>query len=71
MPPKNAGPFQNTARLDGKTASDAFKGGNNAGMLFKKASYAAQTPQQYTKALQNLRQAEKGPNGDSLRQWGK
>jgi len=57
------------SRLSGKAASDALKKGNNAGMVFKKEVKAATNVQDHIKALEKLRQAEKGPNGDSLRQW--
>jgi hypothetical protein len=56
-------------RLLGKTASDAFKQGNNAGMLYKKEAKAAQTTSDHVKALTRLRQAEQKPNGTALRQW--
>lgn len=58
-----------TNRISGKAASDALKQGNNAGMLFRKDIKAATTVTDHFKALQNLRIAEKGPKGDSLRQW--
>ena len=54
-------------RLAGKTASDAFKAGNNAGMLFKKEAKAATTTQDYTKALTKLRSAES--TDITLRSW--
>lgn len=58
-----------TSRMSGKTASDALKQGNNAGMLFRKEIKSADTVTDHMKALQKLRIAEKGPKGDSLRQW--
>ena len=57
------------SRLSGKAASDALKKGNNAGMVFKKEVKAAKNVTDHVKALEKLRQAEKAPNGDSLRQW--
>jgi hypothetical protein len=56
-------------RLSGKVASDAFKQGNNAGMLFKKEAKAATNVHQYVGALQRLRMAETRANGDSLRSF--
>jgi|UniRef100_A0A6C0APW1 hypothetical protein len=58
-----------THRISGKTASDALKKGNNAGMNFRKEVKAATTVTDHVKALQKLRSAELGPKGDSLRQW--
>jgi hypothetical protein len=56
-------------RLSGKAASDALKQGNNAGMQYKKEVKAASSIKDHVKALEKLREAEKAPNGDSLRQW--
>jgi hypothetical protein len=56
-------------RISGKSASDALKKGNNAGMLFKKETKAATNVTEYRTALQKLRAAESGPKGDSLRAW--
>ena len=56
-------------RISGKSASDALKKGNNAGMLFKKEAKAATNVTEYRTALQKLRVAESGPKGDSLRAW--
>ena len=69
MPPKNNPPADKSAsRLSGKAASDALKKGNNAGMLFKKEVKAATNVREHIQALQHLRIAEKGTNGDYLRQ---
>ena len=69
MPPKNNPPADKSAsRLSGKAASDALKKGNNAGMLFKKEVKAAKDVREHVQALVRLRIAEKGPNGDCLRQ---
>ena len=54
-------------RLSGKTASDALKKGNNAGMVYKKEAKAATTVQGQLQALQKLRIAEKG--SDLLREY--
>ena len=63
-------------RISGKTSSDAFKAGNNAGMLFLKEAKRIeptfqqdrkQATREYVNALQNLRTAEKSSNGDVLR----
>ena len=69
MPPKNNPPADKSAsRLSGKAASDALKKGNNAGMLFKKEVKAATNVREHVQALVRLRIAEKGANGDCLRQ---
>ena len=69
--PKNTkdinGVAASATRLSGKTASNAFKQGNNAGMLFKKEAKAATNIHEYTAALQRLRAAEIAKNGDNLR----
>lgn len=49
-------------RLSGKVASDAFKKGNNAGMLFKKDAKAATNIHEYRDALQKLRMKESQNN---------
>lgn len=56
--PKNTYAAGSANRLSGKTASDTFKGGNNAGMLFKKEAKAATTTTEYRTALERLRAAE-------------
>ena len=69
-PPKRIdGRAAGATRLSGKTASDAFKGGNNAGMIFKKQAKAAGDGREYRRALERLRIEEKGPRGDSLRRF--
>jgi hypothetical protein len=45
-------------RISGKSASDALKGGNNAGMLFKKEAKATTNIVEYRSALQKLRMKE-------------
>jgi len=57
------------ARLSGKSASDIFKQGNNAGMLFKKKAKAATTIDLYTTSLQHLRSKEIERGGDGLRKY--
>jgi len=57
------------SRLSGKTASDALKNGNNAGMVYKKEAKAATTVQGQLQALQKLRIAEK--ESDLLREYGR
>jgi hypothetical protein len=49
-------------RLTGKVASDVFKKGNNAGMLFKKEAKASTNIHEYRTALQNLRMKESQSN---------
>ena len=49
-------------RLSGKTASDAFKKGNNAGMLFKKDMKHANTIEDVRTAQQRLRMKECSSN---------
>jgi len=56
-------------RISGKAASDTFKKGNNAGMLFKKEAKAATTVDEYTASLQRLRSKEIDKGGDSLRKY--
>lgn len=56
-------------RLSGKQASDAFKSGNNAGMLYKKDAKAATNVQEYRDALQKLRMKEASSTDSSLRGW--
>ena len=59
--------IKDRSRLSGKTASDALKKGNNAGMVYKKEAKAATTVQGQLQALQKLRIAEKG--SDLLREY--
>jgi len=63
-------------RISGKTASDAFKGGNNSGMNFLKESKRviplfdknpSEALRQNTLSLHRLRASEKADNGDLLR----
>jgi hypothetical protein len=61
------GKFTGSERISGKKASDAFKSGNNAGMLFKKEAKNANDTKEYTMALHKLRIAENKNNGESLR----
>ena len=49
-------------RLNGKVASDVFKKGNNAGMLFKKDAKASTNIHDYRTALQKLRTKESQTN---------
>ena len=49
-------------RLTGKVASDVFKKGNNAGMLFKKDAKVATNMHEYRTALQKLRMKESQTN---------
>jgi len=56
-------------RLSGKTASDAFKNTNNAGMLFKKEAKAATNIDEYRKAQQRLRMKEASSNDNTLRKY--
>ena len=58
-------------RLSGKQASDAFKGGNNAGMLYKKEAKTVTNIQEHRDALQKLRMKEAASKDNSLRGWGK
>jgi len=58
MPKPIDGVKASAVRLSGKTASDAFKEGNNAGMLFKKEAKAATNIHDYRTALQRLRMKE-------------
>lgn len=58
-------------RLSGKQASDAFKGGNNAGMLYKKEAKAVTNIQEHRDSLQKLRMREIASKDDSLRGWAK
>ena len=63
-------------RMSGKTASDAFKSGNNSGMNFLKESKRviplfdknpSDALRQNTLSLHKLRASEKAHNGDLLR----
>jgi hypothetical protein len=56
-------------RLSGKTASDAFKNGNNAGMLFKKEAKAATTIGDYRSSLERLRMKESSSKDNTLRKF--
>jgi len=49
-------------RLTGKVASDVFKKGDNAGMLFKKDAKVATNMHEYRTALQKLRMKESQTN---------
>lgn len=62
MPKDINGVKASAQRLLGKTASDVFKNGNNAGMLFKKEAKAATDIHDYRKALQTLRMKEANSN---------
>jgi hypothetical protein len=56
-------------RLSGKTASDAFKNGNNAGMLFKKEAKASTTIGDYRSSLERLRMKESSSKDNTLRKF--
>jgi hypothetical protein len=58
MPPPLDTTKASANRLSGKSASNAFKNGNNAGMLFKKDAKAATNIHEYRTALQKLRMKE-------------
>ena len=68
-PKKINGVAASAVRLSGKTASDAFKNGNNAGMLFKKEAKASTNIDEYRKAQQRLRMKESSSNDNSLRKY--
>lgn len=56
-------------RLSGKTASDAFKKGNNAGMLFKKDMKHATNIHDVRTAQQRLRMKESSCRDSTLREY--
>jgi len=56
--PKPLDATKASQRLTGKVASDVFKKGNNAGMLFKKDAKAATNIHEYRTALQKFRMKE-------------
>jgi hypothetical protein len=68
-PKKINGVAASAVRLSGKTASDAFKKGNNAGMLFKKEAKASTSMEEYRRAQQRLRMKEISAKDDTLRKF--
>lgn len=68
-PKKINGVAASAVRLSGKTASDAFKSGNNAGMLFKKEAKASTNIGDYRSSLECLRMKEASSNDNSLRKY--
>ena len=66
-PKKFNGVAASAVRLPGKTASDAFKSGNNAGMLFKKEAKASTNIHEYRNAQQRLRMKEISSKDNTLR----
>lgn len=54
-------------RLSGKTASDAFKKGDNSGMLFKKEAKGATDINAYRAALEKQRMRETSSNSNDFR----
>jgi len=58
-----------TARLSGKVASDAFKSGNNSGMLFKKEAKASTNIGEYRASLERLRMRESSSKDNLLRKY--
>jgi hypothetical protein len=68
-PKKINGVAASAVRLSGKTASDTFKNGNNAGMLFKKEAKASTNIDEYRKAQQRLRMKESSSNDNTLRKY--
>lgn len=54
-------------RLSGKTASDAFKKGDNSGMLFKKEAKASTDINAYRAALEKQRMRETSSNSNDFR----
>lgn len=56
-------------RLSGKSASDAFKKGDNSGMLFKKEAKAATGIHEYRAALAKQRAREASSITNDLRQY--
>ncbi len=69
MPTEINGVAASAVRLSGKTASDAFKNGNNAGMLFKKEAKASANIDEYRKAQQRLRMKESSSKDNTLRKF--
>ena len=68
-PKKINGVAASAVRLSGKTASDAFKNGNNAGLLFKKQAKAATNIGEYRSSLERLRMKESSSNDNGLRKY--
>ena len=68
-PKKINGVAASSIRLSGKAASDTFKNGNNAGMLFKKEAKAATTIGEYRSSLERLRMKESSSNDTGLRKY--
>ena len=68
-PKKINGVAASAVRLSGKTASDAFKNSNNAGMLFKKEAKASTNIDEYRKAQQRLRIKESSSKDNTLRKY--
>ena len=64
-----AGVTAGSTRLSGKAASDTFKNGNNAGMLFKKEAKAATNRGEYRSSLERLRMRESSSNDNGLRKY--
>jgi hypothetical protein len=62
MPKKINGVTASAVRLSGKSASDAFKKGDNAGMLFKKEAKASTNIDEYRRAQERLRMSECSSN---------
>lgn len=56
-------------RLSGKSASDAFKKGDNSGMLFKKEAKASTNIAEYRAALEKQRMRETSSNSNDLRNY--
>ena len=67
--PKIKGVAASAVRLSGKAASDTFKSGNNAGMLFKKEAKAATNIGEYRNSLERLRMREASSNENGLRKY--
>ena len=57
------------SRISGKKVSDAFKKGNNAGMLFKKDMKSANDIHDVRNAQQKLRMKEASAKDSHLRQY--
>ncbi len=68
-PKKINGVAASSIRLSGKTASDTFKNGNNAGMLFKKEAKATTNIGEYRSSLERLRMKESSSNDIGLRKY--
>jgi len=66
-PKKINGAAAGAVRMSGKTASDAFKKGNNSGMLFKKEAKASTKIEDYRTALQRQRMRESSSKDNTLR----